>query len=456
MKLRRSSISLHGSLPVLQQQSQEQDSNQQLRYINTAEAPTLKKLTAAKERRRSIGTFEAFASSSEPSSECREKIRRRSSSASMLKRRTLSFLSLASQTSTSGTNSAAARSMASSRDSLLLSLTPSNTGKLTGDFAQTLDRRLSVLEEVSVISETARIAASVISAPAKMHLSDVGEEQMILSKLPTAAPIKSLEYRKQHLINRRKSLQSSESTLTNSKKIYSQDDEIAPPSEKIDDAFKPSVSEVSATESLNSLRSRDSIMNLRQSPTRGKKVSLAALMKKASRRPDQLKKKRISHHAAGLWLTLIFSMKFASSCSRSAQKVAALRLKELEESVAKTSKNAANLSAKPLTELLKEMTRDIDNVTSFKLKTLLLIPPRERHFDIVQKINTVMNECIPDFGKAFVDEQERYHICKHLRFDFLKKDTVLLWEEHICTCFYFLIYGRVDIFKINKGSKLKV
>lgn len=31
-----------------------------------------------------------------------------------------------------------------------------------------------------------------------------------------------------------------------------------------------------------------------------------------------------------------------------------------------------------------------------------------------------------------------------------------MWEEHVCTCFYFLIFGQIDVFKINKGSKLKL
>jgi hypothetical protein len=33
---------------------------------------------------------------------------------------------------------------------------------------------------------------------------------------------------------------------------------------------------------------------------------------------------------------------------------------------------------------------------------------------------------------------------------------VVLWEEHKVTCFYFILSGQLDIFKLNKGSKLSL
>jgi CRP-like cAMP-binding protein len=33
---------------------------------------------------------------------------------------------------------------------------------------------------------------------------------------------------------------------------------------------------------------------------------------------------------------------------------------------------------------------------------------------------------------------------------------VLLWEEHMVTCFYYILSGQIDVFKLNNGNKIRL
>lgn len=61
---------------------------------------------------------------------------------------------------------------------------------------------------------------------------------------------------------------------------------------------------------------------------------------------------------------------------------------------------------------------------------------------------------VKDYEKF--NEAERTKICQVVRFDAYPKNTVILWEEHLVTCFYFVLSGQLEIFKLNKGTKLPV
>jgi CRP-like cAMP-binding protein len=61
---------------------------------------------------------------------------------------------------------------------------------------------------------------------------------------------------------------------------------------------------------------------------------------------------------------------------------------------------------------------------------------------------------IRDF-KTF-SKAEQVHLARHLRYDVLINDQVLLWEEHLATCFYFILTGSIDVFKLNNGGMIKL
>ena len=168
--------------------------------------------------------------------------------------------------------------------------------------------------------------------------------------------------------------------------------------------------------------------------------------------PSQQNRKPMASELKAHWKTLHTSLRFALQCGRAATR----RIQEILKKVENLSAVEPTNAPKTLTDALKGMSSMQIDASSIQLKRLLRTPPEVRSHDMVTQIDQIMMERMPDYVKSFPDQQERLHICKWIRFDPLKKGSVLLWEEHFCTCFYFILSGQVEVFKINKGAKLKV
>lgn len=72
----------------------------------------------------------------------------------------------------------------------------------------------------------------------------------------------------------------------------------------------------------------------------------------------------------------------------------------------------------------------------------------------LQELERMLTWRIPDFGKF--PEQERKAICQAMRYEAYDSGTVLLWEDHLVTCFYLVLSGQLEIFKLNSGSRLRL
>lgn len=79
---------------------------------------------------------------------------------------------------------------------------------------------------------------------------------------------------------------------------------------------------------------------------------------------------------------------------------------------------------------------------------------QERTREQIEKLQNILYHKMPDFAKFSLNE--RVTFCKVMSFDTYPKNTLMIKEGHIGTCFYFVFSGQVEVFKLSDGWKHRV
>ena len=84
-------------------------------------------------------------------------------------------------------------------------------------------------------------------------------------------------------------------------------------------------------------------------------------------------------------------------------------------------------------------------------KLLSTTPRTQANLEGLEKLLSIR---MPDFAR--LSYKERMFLCEIMRLESLIKGTVVLWETHTITGFYFILHGQVEIFKIDHTSNFKL
>jgi hypothetical protein len=115
------------------------------------------------------------------------------------------------------------------------------------------------------------------------------------------------------------------------------------------------------------------------------------------------------------------------------------------------STTAVDTENKSLSYILKRLGMQPSTDYLSKVRDILTEFPEKRQVDLLERM---LSSRIPDFAKLGI--KERLHLCKIMSLDFHPQNTVLLWEEHKVTCFYYVLSGQIEVFKLNNGGKIRL
>jgi Cyclic nucleotide-binding domain len=180
-------------------------------------------------------------------------------------------------------------------------------------------------------------------------------------------------------------------------------------------------------------------------PPERRRMSLAILQSKlASTRTATTTNQQISSKSKSQILKLFTIFKLGSRI----QTAITLQMKTMLNRVRGVVK--PTIAPPPtLTSILTSLSQSSTAYTPTLIRNLLAAKTR----DIPQIVN-ILGSTLKDF-KTF-SKAEQAHLARHLRYDTLSNDQVLLWEEHLATCFYFIVSGSIDVFKLNNNNMLKL
>jgi hypothetical protein len=128
--------------------------------------------------------------------------------------------------------------------------------------------------------------------------------------------------------------------------------------------------------------------------------------------------------------------------------------KKLSQKMTWDASAAQDVENRSLSYILKRlgMQPSIDYLKS--IKNILSDHPEKRTPEQLARLERLLSSKLPDFTKLPLGE--RIHLCKIMYLDWYPKGTVLLWEEHKVTCFYYVLSGQIEVFKLNNGGKIRL
>ncbi|KAJ3303215.1 hypothetical protein HDV03_004124 [Kappamyces sp. JEL0829] len=89
---------------------------------------------------------------------------------------------------------------------------------------------------------------------------------------------------------------------------------------------------------------------------------------------------------------------------------------------------------------------------SHSLEGLTATRAKGRAGDLVKTLDKTLRQRFPEYTKF--PEEERLHMCQLMTMERHRQDTAILWEEHTVSCFFFIVVGKLDIFKLHGNGKL--
>ena len=179
---------------------------------------------------------------------------------------------------------------------------------------------------------------------------------------------------------------------------------------------------------------------------RPKRMSLAGLQSKlAASRPSATNSQQISASTKTRLRTIMSGYTIGLRLQHSIT----IRMKSMLNTVRGVSKPATTNDQPSLSSILTSLSQSPTAYIPTVIRTLLTAPVRD-----IPQIVSVLNQHVKDFNTF--SKAEQTHLAKHLRYDIISPDQVLLWEEHLATCFYFILTGQIEVFKNNNGKLLKL
>ncbi|KAJ3256556.1 hypothetical protein HK103_005299 [Boothiomyces macroporosus] len=110
--------------------------------------------------------------------------------------------------------------------------------------------------------------------------------------------------------------------------------------------------------------------------------------------------------------------------------------------------------ARTLSYLLRVQIVEPNPVYISQVVSLLKDEPFQRKKEDVTALEKMLSYRMEDFRKFPLNE--RIFFCQSMRIEKYKKDTLLMMEDHVATCFYFLLSGQVEIFKLEGECKYRL
>jgi hypothetical protein len=173
-----------------------------------------------------------------------------------------------------------------------------------------------------------------------------------------------------------------------------------------------------------------------------------ALVESTSLESAQLQKKSsslsITSHSHRNWMKVIHSLYYGCLIRKT--------YKHLARRLAADTQDAHQIENRSLAYVLKTLGSQPPAEFIQKVKYILMEHPSNRSQEQLMVLERMLSSRLQDFAKLGMNE--RLHLCKIMQLDFYPKGTILLWEEHKVTCFYYILSGQIEVFKLNNGGKI--
>jgi hypothetical protein len=173
-----------------------------------------------------------------------------------------------------------------------------------------------------------------------------------------------------------------------------------------------------------------------------------ALVESSTMDPAQLQKKAsslsITSHSHRNWMKVIHGLYYGCLIRKT--------YKHLARKLIADTHDAQKIENRSLAYVLKTLGSQPPAEYIQKVKYILMEHPSNRSHEQLWILERMLSSRLQDFAKLGMNE--RLHLCKIMQLDFYPKGTVLLWEEHKVTCFYYILSGQIEVFKLNNGGKI--
>ncbi|KAJ3320464.1 Cyclic nucleotide-binding domain-containing protein 2 [Boothiomyces sp. JEL0866] len=154
-------------------------------------------------------------------------------------------------------------------------------------------------------------------------------------------------------------------------------------------------------------------------------------------------KKKIGKNIRKTWVFIYRTFQLAQKILKSYKQKNYLKVTEVPVKDART-----------LSYLLKVQIIEGNPVYISQVEGLLKDEPFQRNKDDVTALEKMLSYRMEDFRKYPLNE--RIFFCQSMRIEKYKRDTLLMMEDHVATCFYFLLSGQVEIFKLEGEFKYRL